>query len=123
MTAFGKILLISAAGDGAEFLAERTRARAVAAVLDGDPACVITSASASTLTTGEFAALTSPSLFSSASALVMTDLGELDDGPQAELLEYARAPVAEVAVILMHPGGQKGKKLLGALAAQSSVRQ
>jgi len=123
MTVFGKVLLVCAAADTAEFLAERTRARAVAAVLEEQPGCEITTASAGQLTPGEFVTLTSPSLFSSATAVVLTDLRDLPEGPQAELLEYAAAPTPEVAVILMHPGGPKGKKLLDGLAAQSSVTQ
>jgi DNA polymerase-3 subunit delta len=123
VTVFGKILLVCASGDGAEFLAERTRARAVAAVLAEDPSCEITTASAASLTSGEFVALTSPSLFSAASAVVLTDLRDIDEGPAAELLEYAAAPAAEVAVILMHPGGQKGRKLLDSLAVHGSVTQ
>jgi DNA polymerase-3 subunit delta len=123
MTVFGKVLLVCAAADTAEFLAERTRARAVAAVLEEQPGCEVTTASAGQLTPGEFVTLTSPSLFSSATAVVLTDLRDLPEGPQAELLEYAAAPTPEVAVILMHPGGPKGKKLLDALAAQSSVTQ
>lgn len=123
MTVFGKVLLVCAAGDTAEFLAERTRARAVAAVLEEVPGCEVTTASAGQLTAGEFVTLTSPSLFSSATAVVLTDLRDLPEGPQAELLEYAAAPTPEVAVILMHPGGPKAKKLVDALAALSSVTQ
>lgn len=123
MTVFGKVLLVCAAGDTAEFLAERTRARALAAVLEEVPGCEVTTASAAQLTPGEFVTLTSPSLFSSATAVVLTDLRDLPEGPQAELLEYAAAPTPEVAVILMHPGGPKGKKLVDALAARSSVTQ
>lgn len=123
MTVFGKVLLISAAGDSAEFLAERTRARAVAAVRAEQPDCEITTTSAAQLTNGEFLGLTSPSLFSAASAVVLTDLRDIADGPAAELLEYAGAPSSEAAVILIHPGGPKGKKLLDALAAHESVTQ
>jgi DNA polymerase-3 subunit delta len=123
MTVFGKVLLIAAAGDSAEFLAERTRARAVAAVRAEQPDCEIITSSAAQLTNGEFLGLTSPSLFSAASAVVLTDLRDIPDGPAAELLEYAGAPSSEVAVILIHPGGPKGRKLLDALAAQEAVTQ
>lgn len=123
MTVFGKVLLVCAAGDGAEFLAERTRARAVAAVVAEEPGCEVTTASAGELTPGEFVTLTSPSLFSAASAVVLTDLGDIAEGPQAELLEFVASPTPEVAVILMHRGGPKGRKLVDALAAGSSVTQ
>lgn len=121
MTVFGKVLLICAAGDGAEFLAERTRARAVAAVLAEEPGCEVTTASAGQLAPGEFVTLTSPSLFCAASAVVLTDLRDLADAAQAELLAYVSSPAPEVAVILMHPGGPKGKKLLDRLSAEATV--
>lgn len=123
MSAFGKVLLVCANGDGAEFLAERVRARAIAAVLAEDPECEVTTASAGALSSGEFAALASPSLFSAASAVVLTDLRDIDDGPQAELLAYVDEPAPEVAVVLMHPGGPKGKKLLDTLAAKPAVTE
>ena len=82
MTVFGKVLLIAASGDGAEFLADRTRARAVRAILAEDPTCEVTTASAATLSPGEFVALTSPSLFSSVSAVVLTDLRDIDERPR-----------------------------------------
>ena len=70
-TAFGKILLITG---NAEFLADRTRARAVKAVTGEHPECQVAEASASGLQPGELAGLTSPSLFSDVSALVLTEL-------------------------------------------------
>ena len=75
-TAFGKILLITG---NAEFLADRTRARAVKAVTGEHPECQVAEASASGLQPGELAGLTSPSLFSDVSALVLTELQDLPD--------------------------------------------
>jgi DNA polymerase-3 subunit delta len=98
-TAFGKILLITG---NAEFLAARVRSRAVAAVTGEHPDV-------------ELAGLTSPSLFSDASALVLSDLQDLPDAAQAELLAYAAAPSPDIAVVLVHSGGAKGKGLLDKL--------
>ncbi|MGJ9411283.1 DNA polymerase III subunit delta [Aeromicrobium sp. CF4.19] len=119
-SAFGKILLITG---NAEFLSDRTRARAVAAIAAEDPECEVTTATAAGLGAGEIAGLTSPSLFSSASALVLTELQDLPDVAQAELLAYAATPSPETAVILVHGGGQKGKGLLDKLRAQASVHE
>jgi len=121
VTVFGKILLISG---NAELLAERTRARAVAAVTAEQPDCEVAVATASGLGAGELAGLTSPSLFSSASALVLTELEDLPDVAQEELKSYASAPSPDVAVVLVHGGtGQKGKKLLDHLRGQSTVSE
>ncbi|WP_375000299.1 DNA polymerase III subunit delta [Aeromicrobium sp. CTD01-1L150] len=119
-SAFGKILLITG---NAEFLSERTRARAVAAIAGEDAQCEVATATATGLGAGEIAGLTSPSLFSSSSALVITELQDLPDAAQAELLEYAKAPSPETAVVLVHGGGQKGKGLLDKLRAQSAVHE
>ncbi|MGH3459766.1 DNA polymerase III subunit delta [Aeromicrobium sp.] len=118
MTVFGKILLISG---NAEFLADRTRARAVVAVTTEQAECEIVTAAAAGLGPGELAGLTNPSLFSTSSALVLTELESLPEVAQEELAAYAAAPSPEVAVVLLHGGAQKGKKLLDRLRGQASV--
>jgi DNA polymerase III subunit delta len=120
VTVFGKILLISG---NAEFLADRTRARAVAAVTEEQPECEIATAVAGGLAPGELAGLISPSLFSSSSALVLTELENIPEGAQDELTAYTASPSPDVAVVLVHSGGQKGKKLLDQLRGQSSVTE
>jgi DNA polymerase-3 subunit delta len=122
-SAFGKLLLITCAGPGGEFLADRVRQRALASVLAGDPGCEVTTASAGALTAGEFLGLTSASLFSAATAVVLTDLQDTTEGPSEELAAYAAEPASEVAVILVHAGGQKGKKLLDQLRSAAAVTE
>ncbi len=117
---FGKILLISG---NAEFLADRTRARAVAAVAEEQAECEIATAVAGGLAPGELAGLISPSLFSNASALVLTELDNLPEAAQDELIAYATAPSPDVAVVLVHGGSQKGKKLLDQLRSRPSVTE
>ncbi|MCW2787744.1 MAG: holA [Aeromicrobium sp.] len=119
-TAFGKILLITG---NAEFLADRTRAKAVKAVAGEQPEVEVATSTASGLQPGELAGLTSPSLFSDASALVLTELQDLPDAAQAELLAYAASPSPDVAVILVHGGGQKGKGLLDKLRKSGVVSE
>lgn len=119
-TAFGKILLITG---NAEFLADRTRSRAVKAVTAEHPQCQVAEASASGLQPGELAGLTSPSLFSDVSALVLSDLQDLSDAAQAELLAYAGEPSSDIAVVLVHGGGAKGKGLLDRLRKVSCVSE
>ena len=119
-TAFGKILLITG---NAEFLADRTRARAVKAVTAEHPECQVAEASAAGLQPGELAGLTSPSLFSDVSALVLTELQDLPDVAQAELLAYAAETSPDIAVVLVHGGGTKAKGLLDKLRKMSTVSE
>lgn len=117
-TGFGKILLLTG---NSEFLSERTRRRAVRALLEERPECEVAESTASGLAPGELASLTSASLFSEASALVLTDLQDLPEVAATELLAHASDPSPDVAVVLVHGGGTKGKGLLDKLKAQASV--
>ncbi|WP_456696364.1 DNA polymerase III subunit delta [Aeromicrobium sp. P5_D10] len=119
-SAFGKILLITG---NAEFLADRTRLKATKVVTAEQPEVEIATSTSSGLQPGELAGLTSPSLFSDASAVVLTELQDLPDVAQTELLAYVADPSPDVAVILVHSGGQKGKGLLDKLRKVSSVTE
>jgi DNA polymerase-3 subunit delta len=119
-SAFGKILLITG---NAEFLADRVRGKAVKVVTAEVPECEVATTTASGLQPGELAGLTSPSLFSDASALVLTELQDLPDVAQTELLAYVAEPSPDIAVILVHGGGQKGKGLLDKLRKASAVSE
>lgn len=121
--AFGRILLITGSGTGGEFLADRTRARAVAGVLAGDPECEVTTSAAGSLGVGEFLGLTSASLFSASTALILTDLQDIPDGPGDEVVAYAMEPSPDVALILLHAGGPKGKRVLDRLRAAPAVTE
>lgn len=117
---FGKVLLITG---NSEFEAERMRRRAVTAVMDTQPDCQLTESGASGLQPGEFAGLTSASLFSDATAVVLTDLQDLPEVAQAELLDYAVATSPDVAVVLVHGGGNKGRGLLDKLRKIPTVSE
>lgn len=119
-SAFGKILLITG---NAEFLADRMRGKAVKVVTAEQPECEVATTTASGLQPGELAGLTSPSLFSDASALVLTELQDLPDVAQTELLAYVAEPSPDIAVILVHGGGQKGKGLLDKLRKAAAVSE
>lgn len=117
---FGKILLVTGS---AEFESDRTRRRAIAAVMDLKPECQLTESGASGLQAGELIGLTSASLFSDSTAVVLTDLQDLPEHAQTELLDYAVDPSPDVAVVLVHGGGQKGKGLLDKLRKIPSVTE
>jgi DNA polymerase-3 subunit delta len=120
---FGRVLLITSSGTGAEFLADRMRARAVAAVRAAEPECEVTTAAAGSLVPHELLGLTSASLFSAATAVVLTDLQDIAEVPGDELATYVAEPSPDVALVLLHGGGQKGKKLLDALRAAAVVTE
>lgn len=119
-SAFGKVLLISGS---AEFLAQRARLRALAAVSEEQPDHERHEELAGNLAAGELLAMTSPSLFSSASVVVLTQIENLAEGVAAELLSYAAEPSSEVATILVHSGGNKGKGVLDKLRKIPSVSE
>ena len=119
-SAFGKILLITG---NAEYLSERTRRRAVQAITAEQPECEVAEVAGAALAQGELAALTSPSLFCSSSAVVITDIQDLGDAQQEELLGYAKETSGDVAAILVHSGGQKAKGLLDKLRKCSAVSE
>jgi DNA polymerase III subunit delta len=111
----GDVVLIS----GAElFLADRAVRSAIASVTASagrGHEIEVTDIPAADLTAGVFAELTGPSLFASERMLVLRGLENVsaDFGPR--LVEYAGQPAADVTVVLVHPGGQKGKALLDQL--------
>lgn len=117
---FGKILLITG---NSEFLSDRARRQAVAQIRGAVPEAEVSEATASSLAPGEFTALTSASLFSQATAVVLTDLQDLGEPVATELLQYAAAPSDDTSVVLIHGGGAKGKGLLDKLRKNPVVSE
>jgi len=115
----GTVTLVTGA---AEFLAEREVADVRAASRSADPQSDLTEVLGAQLEPGALAELTSPSLFSSVRCLVVRDLPELSDEAQDHLFAYAQDPQPDVVMVLVHPGGPKGKGLLDKLKKLPSVR-
>jgi DNA polymerase-3 subunit delta len=63
---------------------------------------------------GELDSLTSPSLFGSGSVVVIRAAQNLLKEPAADVLRYLAAPAPDVALVLTHAGGAKGKDILAA---------
>jgi DNA polymerase-3 subunit delta len=78
---------------------------------------------AESLTLGAWAELTSPSLFATATAVVVRALENLPETVQPALLEHAAAPTPDTAVVLVHSGGPKGKGLLDKLRKLPAVTE
>ncbi|HYH35000.1 MAG TPA: DNA polymerase III subunit delta [Nocardioides sp.] len=106
-----------------EFLRERTVATVRSAVRSHDPEAELSETRAADLTTGSFGELTAPSLFSATRCVVVRGLEDLPEESAPGLLDYAGSPVEDVALVLLHGGGQKGSGVLTRLRKVASVTE
>lgn len=104
-----------------EFLAERTIASVQSAVRAADADADITEMQAADLGAGAVAEIASPSLFASMRCVVVRRLeDEPAEGVDA-LAGYVAQPAPDVALVLWHTGGNKGKKGLDAVRKAGAV--
>jgi len=104
-----------------EFLNERMVATALHAVRHTHPEAELSETAADQLSMATLSDLAAPSLFSSVRVVVVRSIQDLPDDAHAGLVEYATAPDADVALVLVHNGGQKGKGLLDKLRKHTST--
>ncbi len=71
--------------------------------------------SGSELTAGGLAEHVSPSLFATRRVLLVNDVQDVGESVGDVLVGYVNTPIEGIHVVLLHPGGVKGKKLLTAL--------
>ena len=116
--ALGAVTLVVGAD---ELLSDRAVAAAVAAVRAADADADLTELDAATLVPGALAELTSPSLFATNRAVVVRNLDNVPSECADALLAYAKGPQPDVALVLVHKGGQKGKGTVDKLK-KSGVR-
>jgi len=95
-----------------EFMAERTVQTVRAAVRRADPEAEFSETSADQLTMATLGELAAPSLFSSTRCVVVRSFEDLPEESVAGLLDYVAAPADDVALVLVHGGGQKGSGVL-----------
>jgi DNA polymerase-3 subunit delta len=98
-----------------EFIAERTIDALRRAVSKADADADISELEASELGPGAFVEITSPSLFASMRCVVIRALENLPADAAKPILAYVSAPAPDVALVLHHTGGIKGKALLDQL--------
>jgi DNA polymerase-3 subunit delta len=93
--------------------------RAIQAVCDAararDPGCEITEIAAAVLAPAELAELTSPSLFATRRVLVVHDVQDAGEAGSRALLDLVKSPPEDIHLVLVHPGGVKGKQFIDAL--------
>lgn len=96
-------------------LAERAVWAVVKAARAADTDTDVTEAAGADLTPGILAEQSSPSLFASRRVLVVRDVQDVSEPVGDALAVHARGGATDIHLVLLHPGGVKGKKLLGIL--------
>ncbi len=97
-----------------EFLVDRAVHDLVAAARDAAAGGDVHDLEGTELGPGELASLTSPSLFGGGCVVVIRSAQNASKDVAAELARYAKNPAPDVALVLTHAGGAKGKELLAA---------
>lgn len=106
---FGRVVLVT----GPEaLLAERAVDRVVAQATRARPDAEIHDSEAVRLDAARLAELTGASLFASSSVAIIRDVGSLPADLSGQLLALATDPPEDLALILVHGGGQKGRGLV-----------
>jgi DNA polymerase-3 subunit delta len=106
-----------------EFLSDRTVATVRTAVRRHDAEAEVSETDAGGLSLATLGELSAPSLFSSTRCVVVRALENLPDESVDGLLEYAAAPADDVALVLVHSGGQKGSGVLTKLRKLDGVTE
>jgi DNA polymerase III subunit delta len=106
-----------------EFLGERTVHQVRAAVRQHDPEAEFSETEGSQLSRATLGELSAASLFSSTRCVVVRALENLPDESVDGLVAYAAAPVADVAIVLVHTGGVRGSGTLTKLRKLETVTE
>src|SRR3954453_16539845 len=118
--ALGRVTLVTGKE---EFLSERTVVGVREAVRRHDGEAEVSETQASGLTLAQLGELAAPSLFSSTRCVVVRSLENLPEESVDGLLAYAASPADEVALVLVHGGGQKGSGVLAKLRKLPGVTE
>lgn len=106
-----------------EFFNERTVDAVRRAVREHDAEAEVSESPAGGLTPATLGELAAPSLFSSTRCVVVSGLQDLAEDVVDQVLDYVAAPADDVALVLVHDGGQKGSGVLKKLRAAASVTE
>jgi len=106
---------------GDEFMAERTIARTQRAICRSDSDADVSELAAASLGPGSIAEISSPSLFASMRCVVVTALEDLPADAVESLVSYVANPSPDVALVLHHTGGVKGRAVLDKLRAAGAL--
>jgi DNA polymerase III subunit delta len=106
-----------------EFLSERTVVGVREAVRRHDSDAELSETDAAGLSAAALGELSAPSLFTATRCVVVRGLESLPEESVDGLLDYAGAPDDDVAVVLVHGGGQKGSGVLTKLRKLATVTE
>jgi DNA polymerase-3 subunit delta len=106
-----------------EYLSARTVASVREAVRAHDAEAELAESPASDLTLASLGEMSAPSLFSSIRCVVVRGLEDLPDESVDGLLAYCATPADDVALVLVHSGGQKGSGVLTKLRKLGAVTE
>lgn len=98
-----------------ELLADRAVASVVSAVRAEEPTAEVHDLTGGKVEPGELTRLMSPSLFGDRSVVVIRNAQDLPKEVITETVKYAAHPSDDVTLVLVHPGGVKGKALVDGL--------
>ncbi|WP_372728591.1 DNA polymerase III subunit delta [Nocardioides sp.] len=104
-----------------EFLNERTVSAVREAVRGHDPEAEFSDTTASELSLARLGEMAAPSLFSATRCVVVRALENLPEESIEGILGYCQDPVDDVALVLVHGGGQKGSGVLTKLRKLPTV--
>ncbi|MFC5730720.1 MULTISPECIES: DNA polymerase III subunit delta [Nocardioides] len=116
----GRVILVTGKE---EFLGARTVDEVRAAVRAHDPEAEFADSPAADLTLGTLGEMSAASLFSAIRCVVVRGLENLPEESVDGVLAYAAEPVDDVALVLVHGGGQKGSGLLTKLRKLATVTE
>lgn len=105
-----------------ELLLDRVVREVVAAARAADADTDVRDLTSDQLQPGTLAELVSPSLFSERKVLVVRNAQDLSADTVKEVKAYLAAPYEEIALVLLHAGGVKGKGVLDA-ARKAGARE
>lgn len=106
-----------------ELLNDRAVAAVRSAVREHDDQAETSDTPAASLTLAALGELAAPSLFSATQCVVVRALEQLPEESVAGLLGYCSAPAEDVALVLVHSGGQKGSGVLARLRKLPAVTE
>ncbi len=95
-----------------ELLADRAVSTVIAAARASDSGIQVHDLVGGKVQPGELAGLASPSLFGDRTVVVLRSAQDLGKDVIAEVVAYTKAPSEDAVVVLVHPGGVKGKALV-----------
>lgn len=102
-------------------LAERTVDAVVRQARDRDPDVDVVRIPAAGYEAGRLRVAVSPSLFDEPRLVVLEDLHDGTEAAFADVADYAVDPTPEVSLVVVHGGGNRGKRTLDALRTAGAV--